>query len=536
MTESGWRFPEFGDGGDHIGARRSRRAFRRCVAFCVFFVGVLWVSEWFLRYDHADRLYLSALTKPHADSARSLLRQAVKHDEEARERPSTRYLQALAAREEYDRVIETYERAYVLDPGNAPLAIRYACELHKRDLSGEAAKLLAEASEKAPDNALPRYVHAAVMPWAAESKTLPLSASFTHIARTNSGGRSVQFPRPLWFGGLPQDGYWYADLQRYIVDAICGPVLQFVSLVESHAGVDLSEGNQRNWPSRLEHLDTMGQRFVQAGALPANGELERTPGSILVVYTGLEIRRSAVSLMSRFAKSHGEESDAEHAALAANINEALAELRDYGASRNARIEDERRKFAFPLVMCGWTMAVLAGVYVLVLAAVRIVARNKAAGTIPHPKWGRAALVIGPAGFFLLLVLTAVMQQEPGGGPNWMPGLEYVWWTILGLYAVVGLAYPSLVLPAAAAAARRVHPDSDSEAALLAAKHARRMAYCTLLRRYYGIAIGFTLCFICLWVVLYRVVYALYPWQLELLVLEPTQEETVMLERVLSRIV
>lgn len=534
MTESEWRFPEFGEGGDHIGARRSRRAFRRCVAFCVFFVGVLWVSEWFLRYDHADRLYLSALTKPHADSARSILRQAVIHADRAQERPSTRYLQALAAREEEDKVLETYERAYVMDPGNVSLAVRYACELHKRGRSTEAAELLREASEKAPDNALPRYLYAAVMPWAGEGDARPLAASFTHIARTNSGGRAVQFPRPLWFSGLPQDGYWYAQLQRGVIDAVCEPFFKFTALVRERAAVDIQAGNQRNWRSRLDHLDTMGGRFLQVGPLGNEGDATIRPGAIAHVYAGLHIRRTAVDLKNEFAKKRGETLPDEQRARIANIDRAMKEIRSFEDARRARIDQDRQRFTFPLVQCGWTFAVLGGLYFIAFIAVRIVARNKAAGTIPHPTVGKIVLVVGPIAIFLLLVTASVLARRPDGDAGWIVVLRYLWWVVLALYAAFGLAYPSLVLPTVRDAAdRREIAKGEEKGLLKSARRARRAAYYTLVRRYYGIAIGFNLCFVSLWVVLYRVAYALYPWQFELLILEPARLEVELLERILA---
>jgi len=536
VTDGEWGFPEFGEGGDHIGARRSRRAFRRCVAFCVFFVAVLWVSEWFLRYDHADRLYLSALTKPHADSSRSILRQAVIHDERARERPSTRYLQALAAREEPDKVLETYEKAYILDPGNAPLAIRYGSQLHKRGQSAEAAELFSDASDKAPDNALPRYLHAAVMPWTSEEGDLSLSSSFTHIARTNSGGRNVQFPRPLWFGGLPNDGYWYAHLQRGIVDEACAPLFQFVGLVQARAAADIEEGNQRNWGSWLEHLDAMGGRFVHVDGLAADAEVAPRPGSIAHVYAGLQIQRAASALKNDFSKARGDAADEVEIKRIASIDLAIGEIERFEALRRDQIETERAKFTYPLVMCAWTFTILFVFFFAGLLAVRIVARNKAAGTIPHSTMGRVVLVIGPGLIFVLLTVVAIMQHRPGAEAGWVAAVGYVWWILLGLYVVFGLAYPLLCLPSATEAVNRRKLGDGSEADMMTkAKRARRAAYCTLLRRYYGIAIGFNLCFVCLWVVLYRVVYSLYPWQFELLILDPVGLELDLVARVLAMV-
>ena len=81
------RFPAYGDDGDMAGARRMRRAFRLCVLSFVLLTGIMWLSERFLRYEASEYLYLSALTLP-SNSARVMLRQAIKIDQENREHPT----------------------------------------------------------------------------------------------------------------------------------------------------------------------------------------------------------------------------------------------------------------------------------------------------------------------------------------------------------------------------------------------------------------------------------------------------------------
>ncbi len=46
---------------------------------------------------------------------------------------------------------------------------------------------------------------------------------------------------------------------------------------------------------------------------------------------------------------------------------------------------------------------------------------------------------------------------------------------------------------------------------------RRKAYTALMRRYYGVLVGIFICVLCVWTISHRVVYSLYPGQLNLLV-------------------
>jgi tetratricopeptide (TPR) repeat protein len=529
VTEPEWRFPEFGDGGDHIGARRARRAFRRCIAFCVMFVAVLWVSEWFLRYDHADRLYLSALTKTHDDSARSILRQAVIHDERVNERPSPRYVQALAAREEPDEVLPAFEKALKLDPGNAPLAIRYACELQARGRHAEARTLFASALEKDPDNALPGYLEAAVLPWVEDGEDLSLWPAFTHIARTNSGGRRVQFPRPVWFGGLPQSGYWYGDLQRRINTQACRPLQDFLNLVKDRAREDLESGSQRNWNSWIEHLDTMGARFTRI--TQANPEGSVRPGAQIAVRAGLHIQRVAAALEAAFEEARGEPADS---GRVEKIEAAIDELNTYDAMRLEQLDRNRAKLTHALNLIAMTLIGLLFLFMAAYTAQRFIVRDQAYGTIPHPIAGRVVLVLGPAAMFMLLLVTSVLQNRPAYGPEALGVVSVVWWGIVFIYVAFGLAYPAMGLPTVDdAVSKRTGEQPATDAMRAAARRARRAAHFSLIRRYYGIAIGFSLCFFSLWVVLYRILYGLYPWQFELLVLEPIDLEAALIERVLD---
>jgi len=91
---------------------------------------------------------------------------------------------------------------------------------------------------------------------------------------------------------------------------------------------------------------------------------------------------------------------------------------------------------------------------------------------------------------------------------------------LTVFALVGfgLVYPEITLPSAKRVLRlRSETPGPGELDLAALKHCRRMAYVSLIRRYYGILLGGFLLVLCVWIIVYRISEGLYPTQLPLLV-------------------
>ena len=137
------------------------------------------------------------------------------------------------------------------------------------------------------------------------------------------------------------------------------------------------------------------------------------------------------------------------------------------------------------------------------------------------------------GLFAMLEALTCLAHAEGTGSSWLPGVKAAWWSLVGLLLAFGLAYPAFRLPGARAAVRNhAGAEVDSET-LKTVRRYRRDAYATLLRRYYGVTLGLLLCMISLWVVSYRVIFALYPWQVELLTTGLTEEEVRVVTQALA---
>lgn len=513
-------FPEYGDGGDCAGARRSRHAFRFCIAACVLFATMLWFAEYFLRYDQAERLYLNAVTLE-PSSARVMLQSAVKIDAETRESPTAKYMIALAERGEQDQILLTYEKAYKLDPNNSFLAIRYGCQLFFQDRFKEARERFREAGAQPPRNALPGYLEAAAAQWAPPVSE-DLAESLALVARTNNSGDKVFFPRPSWPTGiLPQDGVWYAKLRRQAVDESCAPLYRYVDFVVGRAKQDSTRGQIQYWDTWLRTIEEMGQRVMQS---PDWGTIQSIAG-IRIQLDALEQRRRIIEL-------NGDTPHKELIDRVAHLRAALQRLNEWERARDACIHRDHERYVFPLKdLCGFSAAGLLACYALAYLAAKLARVGRNTWTVPHSLSARGVLIAGCLTLLAILCILAFLQRHGALQGNWKPWVGCVWAGVMAVMMGFGVLYPWLRLPrlqtTAAASAQ------DRETVLKTARKCRRAAAIALLRRYYGILGGLFVCSISAWAVIYRVWVSLYPWQVDLLTTGLAQEEAAVVREVLA---
>src|SRR5690606_25914956 len=106
-------------------------------------------------------------------------------------------------REEEDRVLETYERAFAINPRNPSLAVRYGVRLFQEGHFAEARDRFHDAVVGGVENALPTYLEAAAVAAAGERREA-LEEALAIVARVNGAGKPVVFPQPLWVQDLPR--------------------------------------------------------------------------------------------------------------------------------------------------------------------------------------------------------------------------------------------------------------------------------------------------------------------------------------------
>ena len=500
-------YPEYGSSGDRAGARRMRRAFRFCVAASILLTATLYVAERYLRSDLAQSQYMMSLTLP-TESARPVLRQVVKRDAERREVPTPKYVAALAEREERDLILPTYERAYKLAPSDSFLAVRYGCQLFLHEDYEAARERFREAAVQPPKNALPYYLQAAALAMDNLDEA-GLADSLALVAKTNEAGDAVRFPEPLWSSDLPKGGVRHNNLRREIVIEVCAPLFRYADAVVGRAKSQIVLKQVKYLDSWLATLQTMGERLTAS----------RDRGSLQMLY-GVDIQRMAIE--QRQAINEAERGTVPEALVErrTRLKSAAAMLKDFEARRDGRIAGARRGYELPLGLCWRTVALLMAAYLLAYVLARLVHAKRMAWSLPHTLPAKAVLGAGNLSLLGLLGLMGVLQRlhDPMASTqtSWHDGMRMAWWMVVGGMALFGLIYPALRLPGVSGAlSARGIPEGDAEAR----KHAkrwRRVAYLSFMRRYYGVAGGELVFVLVGWILGYRVLTALYPWQLELL--------------------
>lgn len=505
MTKS-IEFPEYGGEGNKADARRMRRSFRLCVFVVVFFTVALWFAERYLAHDLAETQYVAGLTLA-PESARSFLRSAVKHDTQKNQTPNVKYLQALAEREEKDLILPVYRQAHELDPTDPFLALRYGCQLFAAEEYSDAANMFRHTRNHPPKNALSGYLEAAAM--ASAAPTSDLSESIALVAKTNENNAPIIFPAPLWSQDLPERGYWYQKLQRQAAEECLQPINVYVDRVIDQAKARIAVKHIQSWDAWLQTLQTMGQRILES---PSQGSIQ--------AIVGIRIQLAAIELRQQIHALEAGEPDTQLAERYQKLRAALKVLNDFEATRDPIIEAHKASYILPLKILLLTMIILVGCYLAATAIAAMARTGKTAWDLPHSKLGIGVIALANLAFLMLLTTMSGLQARLPSGLTgldpWLHNVQTVWWTLLAAMGVFGAWYPALRLPGVSAIIGRNGLSTDA-GMHKTAKRRHRIAYCSFMRRYYGIACGLFVAVVATWVIGYRIFLMIYPWQIEILV-------------------
>ena len=531
MSEHPPIFPEYGEGGDYIGARRSRRAFRWAAGACVLLSLALWLSEGYLRYEHTEQLYISAICLP-PESGRNYLRQVAVYYESQQKDPPAKYIEALAEREEDDLILGVYERAFHLEPTNSSLAIRYGCRLFFEGQAGAARLRFREAAESAQNSPLPVYLEASVLPWVSEVSE-DLGPSFAIIKRANDAEGRVAFPKPLWSSALPERGYWYSALRRKSAEACTWPFYRFADEVAARAGEDIKKGLIDEWPERLKALEQMGKRIAAGSVAQDSTTPDRVAGGAPQAQAGLYLVRTAVDLLKQIPVEKRGIPDETMIKARVDIDRAMTELTQFENSRVATIDIDRRAFTLPLRLIASAMSVFLGTYLAAYVLCKAFGVNSTHHNVPHTRAAHIAFLVWAVVSLLLLLLTAATHDVLVASSIWQHSIVYAWWACCLSTLAFSIAYPVLALPGPRLLAGQRISNSDADSLMLDARRKYKQAYLSLFRRYLGVQLGLTLISVSVWVLIFRIVGSLYPWQIELLSTGLSYEEAETVLRALS---
>lgn len=521
MTQPHHDFPQYGTSGDHAGARRSRRSFRILIGTIVLLTGILWFTEHYLRYSDPEEKYKMALTLE-PQSARPLLQYAVRVMEAGGGQPSPKYLEALAYREEDDKTIPLFRRARELDPTNAALAIRFGCRLYKLGNFEQALGNFRDASLHDDTNALAFYLEAATLPFVNPAE-IQLDESLAIIARTNKSAATVSIPEPLWHPDLPRRGQQYEHLRRDITDECLAPLYLFSNLHATLADEAIKQGQLLYWDSWLATIEDMGARLLTTYQVPPTQAM-----------ASIVIQREALKRRVTIAEKKSGGVEAQLVARELKLAQAQEILSASDNRRSAALQERLARYREPLYLCTGALLILLGFFFLSSMACRISKVHRESWALDHPLHGRIVLSVLPT---LLLALLYSYSSATWNDPATSfldPIFGYIWYGLLVIWVGFGPFYPLTALPTLSVVLRNMNPSTDStDTVRHAAKRARHIAALALIRRYYGIAMGFQITVVCLWFILHRITFGLYPLQFKMLPTGLTNEDAQTLKEIMK---
>ncbi|MCC6152730.1 MAG: hypothetical protein IT367_03180 [Candidatus Hydrogenedentes bacterium] len=527
MSETPLQLPEYGDSGDFIGARRTRRSFRWGVALVVLFTVLLWVTESFWRYAPAERLYRSSLTML-PNQGRNLLRQAVKYDAKS-ETPSSKYYEALAEREEEDLVVSAYENASKLDPQNADLAIKFGCQLFKLGLYTRAREQFRLAAESGAHNALAVYLEASVLPQL-NSSDPDVDIALALTQQANSSGDEVIFPEPMWFSSVSRSGQWYAQLRREMVQFCGAPLEEFAKSVLAASEKELVSEQSADSVANLQTFHTMGLRVV-LGALHKDSGKEALGGGAPQLYLGLRLMSLALEQQKRVAAATGAKQEESAGALAEKLSASLQTIEQFEKERQITIDTERRKYGAPWILVEYSILITLVCFSTAYILSKILRVQGASHSVRHSSLTRAAWAFQAAVQLFLLLFVAALQRTSHGD---LPGQGIVtgcWYLLLAAVLLISIVAPALHLPSPETVLQRLPAERRGELPGVRARY--RAAYVSLVKRNLGVQFGITLCVLCIWIIAYRIAVGAYPWMMTLLITGMEEEELALVRSIIA---
>lgn len=495
----------YGVGGDYVGARRTRRAFRLLVIACVGFTFSLYFVERYLRYELNEVHYRMALTLED-DSQRAILRNVVRRDAEQREVPTAKYVEALAYIEEDDLVLERYAEAAKLAPDKGSLLIVYGCKLFQHRQYADARQIFREATLKTSRNVLPKYLQAAAIAASSETED-DFRTALALLSRANDSGEAVVFPQPLWHETLPKHGNWYEMLKQRLADEACAPLYYLRNVVIKRAEASLEEGDYQAWEGWLLHLQQMGERLVGERASP-----DECPGTSPAI-CGLQIQKDALAMRIalRERRGMGGPSQEELIARKGKVETAIARIQQFETERETIVAAAEGHIARPLRLAANGLLLLGIAVCGSWLLSRLFRTDKNARTLRQPRSGIYLLFCWVLFVALLLFLSGNLE---------MSGLQSVigatWYVlILGEIAYAMIA-PLAALPRPERVCQSFLDEADYGERLQEARRRFRRAYCSLSGRYLYIVMGSYVILLSSCFIGFRVVTGLYPTDVKLL--------------------
>jgi len=518
-------FRDYGDGGDLAGAHRDRRSFRLSVTAIALLSFGLWIAENYIRYGQIESLYKNAITLEDRNSARVGLGAAIRADEAENEIQTAKYRQALATREEDDKILVKYDEAQALDENNSSFTVRHGSRLF---ILGYPARALAKYQiaeqllEDSTPNALIGYLQSAAI---AQQKNDPgaINDAMVLAARTNNKEGAIVFPKPHWFFEYPQNGTQYAKLQREIIDENCAPLYAFALMTSRAIGGKIEKEQFQDADTWISQMRRMGDRLVR------NAE----PAGTLQALAGISIQLQSIELSEKLEIAKTGTVAEKTIEQRIKLSNARDRIIEYETNRDGKITIEVESMMRPAKLGFATWFAFVFIWLLSWCVYRLFHLQKSAWTLQHSPFGKLVLGGGVIVFLMLLIMFSVLAHMQDHSYESVTFLTRAWTVVAGLLVLLGLIYPATMLTNVEEASRKAGRPEEIDEIIPYARVVYRRVYASLMLRYYGILTGFYTMTLCLWFIVYRLIVDLFPWQINLLADGFLNEEIAIVEKILT---
>jgi len=509
---------------DFTWARRVRHAFRLLVVLVFVFTFALWFSEGYLRYDRSETQYRMALTM-HPAAARPILRTVVRREAEQNEVVSSRYLEALAQVEEPDKVLPNYKLAYEANPRNASLIMNYGCALYQDGQYEEARERFREAGVNPPRNVLPRYLEAAALA-AGMAPGDDMSDVVALLTRTNASEDPVLFPEPLWHESMPRQGQRYLEQRREIASRIAVPLNALTTTLCQRAQESIKKGELQDWDNWLNAVTVMGERLMGNAAKDSPATIPQMTMALRIQYDANKMR-AAISAMDGGVVADDLNDRLLH------LEEALKGLYDFDAHYYDLLNAHGYRLFLPVELLLETAFAFLVFYSFGWFLHYLGSGGKSARAVPHIWLGKAASLTG-LGLMLAMLLALMVSHNTMPQGQWESYVPAVWRIIIVLLLALGIVYPPMLAKCACMYERLDEP-CEREESQPSSKGISRLRYLgiygCLLRRYMGILCGGMLITTCVWFLIYRMAYDVYPFQMQIITSSVGTETDTLIEEI-----
>lgn len=493
-------------GNDFVFLARRKKSFRYLITSIIILTICLWFSDRYLRFDLDETKYRVALTLEN-ESARPIMRNIAKkifsQPDLLDDSRYLQYLEFLADIEENDAVIKLYQDIYNLGNINSSFLINYACKLYFLGDYENAQKLLKEAQTLPPGNSLFGYLESAMVinPDVVEEETFANGLSI--IAKENRSKSSVIFPEPFWHSTLPKNTYSYYQRKSDRLNHCLAPLYRVCKDILNKIETDLNENKIHNKQVWLEEVFLMGKKIGNSI------ELDDYYPSLIISIFSLKTQQDTLNLYSKYSniiKSNILEKElkkSEQISRLLNEFQKLEEQRklEFDASR-----DNRTKILW-LVFSG--LIVLLVLFLIGKFDSYLLKKSKYQPIYQNQTLTKSILLIvfiWIITIFLMIFYCSYYDSIPLKNSDFM---SYLWYFLIILPFIIGIA---------SAIVKRQHKkvSNDSEDSEDKKETPFIPFFISFMEQIAGILMGIYTIIICIWFVLFRIIYSSYPYQLNLI--------------------